>query len=80
MALVAKGEFDAMMSLSDKSDWDLAAGDLIVREAGGRVMSQVGEMLRYNQIRPLQKGVVAAGPALHERLLERLRELPMDEA
>jgi len=80
MALVAKGEFDAMMSLSDKSDWDLAAGDLIVREAGGRVTSQVGEMLRYNQIRPLQKGVVAAGPALHERLLERLRELPMDEA
>jgi len=80
MALVAKGEFDAMMSLSDKSDWVLAAGDLIVREAGGRVTSQVGEMLRYNQIRPLQKGVVAAGPALHERLLERLRELPMDEA
>jgi myo-inositol-1(or 4)-monophosphatase len=80
MALVAKGEFDAMMSLSDKSDWDLAAGDLIVREAGGRVTSQVGEMLRYNQIKPLQKGVVAAGPALHERLLERLRELPLDEA
>ena len=79
MALVAKGEFDAMISLSDKSDWDLAAGDLIVREAGGRVTSQTGEMLRYNQTRPLQKGVVCAGPVLHERLLERLRELPMDE-
>ena len=65
MALVAKGEFDAMISLSDKSDWDLAAGDLIVREAGGRVTSQTGEMLRYNQARPVQKGVDLrrAGPA-----------------
>jgi len=75
MALVAKGEFDAMISLSDKSDWDLAAGDLIVREAGGRVTSQDGAMLRYNQPRPVQKGVVCAGPALHARLLERLREI-----
>jgi myo-inositol-1(or 4)-monophosphatase len=76
MGLVARGDFDAMISLSDKSDWDLAAGDLIVREAGGRVSSQSGETLRYNQPRPVQSGVVCAGPALHERLLERLRELP----
>ncbi len=80
MALVAKSEFDAMISLSDKSDWDLAAGDLIVREAGGRVTSQTGETLRYNQTRPVQKGVVCAGPVLHGRLLERLREFPGDEA
>jgi myo-inositol-1(or 4)-monophosphatase len=76
MGLVAKAEFDAMVSLSDKSDWDLAAGDLIVHEAGGRVTSHTGEMLRYNQARPVQKSVISAGPALHERLLERLRELP----
>jgi myo-inositol-1(or 4)-monophosphatase len=80
MALVAKGEFDALISLSDKSDWDLAAGDLIVREAGGRVTSQLGGTLRYNRVRPVQKGVVSAGPALHERLLKRLRELPVDGA
>ena len=80
MALVARGEFDAMISLSDKSDWDLAAGDLIVREAGGCVTSQTGEALRYNQVKPVQKGVVCAGPVLHERLLERLREFPVDGA
>ena len=79
MGLVAKGEFDAMISLSDKSDWDLAAGDLIVREAGGRVTSQAGATLRYNQARPVQKGVICAGPALHDRLLERLREFPVPE-
>jgi len=79
MALVARGDFDAMISLTDKSDWDLAAGDLIVREAGGRVTSQTGETLRYNQTRPVQQGVICAGPALHERLLERLREFPAHE-
>ena len=80
MALVAKGDFDAMVSLTDKSDWDLAAGDLIVREAGGLVTSQAGEMLRYNQARPVQQGVICAGPALHARLLERLREFPVSKA
>ena len=79
MALVARGDFDAMISLTDKSDWDLAAGDLIVREAGGRATSQTGEMLRYNQTRPVQQGVICAGPALHQRLLERLREFPQHE-
>jgi myo-inositol-1(or 4)-monophosphatase len=80
MALVARGDFDAMVSLSDKSDWDLAAGDLIVREAGGRVTSQDGATLLYNQPRPVQQGVISAGPALHARLLERLREFPKHES
>ena len=79
MALVARGDFDVMVSLTDKSDWDLAAGDLIVREAGGRVTSQTGETLHYNQTRPVQQGVICAGPALHQRLLERLREFPLHE-
>jgi myo-inositol-1(or 4)-monophosphatase len=79
MGLVAEGEFDAMISLSDKSDWDLAAGDLIVHEAGGRVTSQTGETLRYNQTRPVQQSVIAAGPVLHERLIERLRDYPVQE-
>jgi len=78
MALVAKGEFDAMISLSKKSDWDLAAGDLIVHEAGGRVTDRDGAMLVYNKVQPEQQGVICAGAALHERLLARLRELPTE--
>ena len=80
MGLVAKGEFDAMISLSDKSEWDVAAGDLIVGEAGGRVTSQTGETLRYNQAHPVQQGVICAGAVLHEQLLERLREFPRPES
>ena len=78
MALVAKGEFDAMISLSRKSDWDLAAGDLIVHEAGGRVTAQDGAKLVYNKREPEQQGVICAVPALHDHLLAKLRELPAE--
>ena len=74
MALVAAGEFDAMMSLTHKSDWDLAAGDLIVGEAGGRVTDRNGAALIYNREQPVHGSVVCAGDALHDLLLLRLRE------
>lgn len=76
MALIAAGQFDAMLALSTKHDWDLAAGDIIVREAGGRVSDAHGSELHYNGPVPHQRSVVAAGPALHARLLEKMQPLP----
>src|SRR6185295_2364163 len=61
MALVARGEFDSMMSLSSKYEWDIAAGDLIVREAGGYVVSHTGTELVYNQPAPRLRSVICAG-------------------
>jgi len=75
MALVAAGEFDAMISLGAKHDWDIAAGDLIVREAGGRVTTGDGAALLYNGLQALQPDIVAAPPLLHECLLARTRAL-----
>ncbi len=75
MALVAEGAFDAMMSMSNKSDWDLAAADLIVNEAGGRATTGEGETLLYNRKEPVQGSIICAPPILHERLIEKLREL-----
>ena len=77
LALVACGAFDATMALSAKHDWDLAAGDLIVQEAGGRVTAHTGAALRYNGPDPVQLSLVAAGPALHGKLLERVRYLKL---
>jgi myo-inositol-1(or 4)-monophosphatase len=77
LALVANGSFDAMMALSAKRDWDLAAGDLIVREAGGLVTTHLGEAMRYNGPDTLQPSVVAAGAALHPLLIERVRHLKL---
>lgn len=75
MALVAAGEFDAMISLSKKSDWDLAAADLVVHEAGGLVTTGAGAKLLYNSPEPTQESVICANPVLHQRLIARLKEL-----
>lgn len=72
LALVAAGTFDGTLSLSQKSDWDLAAAELLVQEAGGRVTTNTGERLQYNSTHPRQEGVVAAGVALHGELLDRI--------
>jgi myo-inositol-1(or 4)-monophosphatase len=77
MALVAAGVFDAALVLSSKHDWDVAAGDLIVREAGGKVTGHDGAPLRYGGTADLQRSMVCAGPALHAVLLERLRHLKL---
>jgi myo-inositol-1(or 4)-monophosphatase len=75
MALVAAGQFDAALALSAKHDWDLAAGDLIVEQAGGLVTDHTGAPLRYNAAVPLQRSIVVAGPRLHAALLEKLKHL-----
>lgn len=77
MALVARGEFDSMMSLSSKYEWDIAAGDIIVREAGGRVTSHTGAELIYNQATPKLRSVICAGPAMHDAILERTRDIKL---
>ena len=48
IALVAKGEIDIAISLTKKNDWDLAAADLIIREAHGTIMDTNGKKIIYN--------------------------------
>ena len=71
-ALVASGAFDAAMTTSSTHDWDLAAADLIVREAGGLSTSLDGKPLRFNRADIAQPSALAAGPALHAAILARL--------
>ncbi|MEM7425377.1 MAG: 3'(2'),5'-bisphosphate nucleotidase CysQ [Pseudomonadota bacterium] len=67
---VASGEADGAIVISRKSDWDLAAADLIVAEAGGRVTGLTGKAMRYNERETRHRGVVGAGQDLHGCLLE----------
>ena len=69
MALVAAGRYHATLSLSAKSDWDLAAAALIVEEAGARASDAKGAPFRFNQASVRHPSVLAAPPALHARLL-----------
>ncbi|MCH8182518.1 MAG: 3'(2'),5'-bisphosphate nucleotidase CysQ [Proteobacteria bacterium] len=77
LALVAAGRYDATITLAPKSDWDIAAGDLIITEAGGVITQADGSNLRYNRPSVRHPDVIAAGPALHRRLVEGLAERPL---
>jgi len=75
MALVAAGRYDAMVSLTHKSDWDIAAADLIVREAGGLCTTRAGEAFLYNGGKTDHESVICAAPVLHAQLLQRMNQL-----
>jgi myo-inositol-1(or 4)-monophosphatase len=59
-ALVAASRIDAAFASPRAHDWDLAACDLLVHEAGGRLTGLDGAALRYNQEIP-RHGALAAG-------------------
>jgi myo-inositol-1(or 4)-monophosphatase len=71
LALVACGQADATISLSAKSEWDLAGAALIVEEAGGIITDHHGESHRYNRASPRFPSLVASGNAMHPLLIER---------
>lgn len=77
LALVAGGMADAAMALNAKNDWDIAAADLLVHEAGGRLTGHKGELLYYNSEAARHPSLVAAGPVLHGALLERVQGLEL---
>jgi myo-inositol-1(or 4)-monophosphatase len=65
---VAAGRLDGYWELSLKA-WDIAAGGLIVEEAGGLVTNLKGGT---DYLTPPQS-VVAANPVIHAKLIEQLR-------
>ena len=72
LCLVAEGRFDAMLTLRPTWEWDVAAGSLIVAEAGGRATDGNGEAPRFNTPGRRIAGMVAGG-ALHGGLIGALR-------
>jgi myo-inositol-1(or 4)-monophosphatase len=77
LALVASGSVDAAFGLNAKQDWDLAAADLIVHEAGGRVTAHDGRPLQYNTSVTTQRSYLAAGPAMYDALFARIGQVQL---
>ncbi|WP_269717067.1 3'(2'),5'-bisphosphate nucleotidase CysQ [Caulobacter sp. NIBR2454] len=75
MCLVADGRFDAAVALSPKNEWDLAAADLIVREAGGMATDHFGRPFTYNAPIPQAPSVICAAPTLHPLILNRVAHI-----
>ena len=72
MALVADASFDAMITLRRTWEWDIAAGTLIVNEAGGTCTTTKGGPVRFNNPDPRIDGIVAGGPAIQAALIDAL--------
>ena len=77
---IARGAGDLYLRLPVRADyeekiWDHAAGDLIVREAGGQVTDAEGKRLDFGKGRTLRdnKGVVAAPAAVHDHVLDAVK-------
>jgi myo-inositol-1(or 4)-monophosphatase len=73
LARLAQGKIDIAVASGSSHDWDLAAADLLVHEAGGVMTTLDGLALTYNRAVPVHGALVAAGPARHARLIEVLR-------
>lgn len=71
MAWVAAGRYDGYWELGLKP-WDMAAGLLIVREAGGFVTDPAGAESTLHEAGP--NDIVAANPHMHARLREVVAE------
>jgi myo-inositol-1(or 4)-monophosphatase len=74
LSRVAQGTLDAAFASGSSHDWDLAAADLLVHEAGGALTLLDGRALTYNRAVPVHGALVAAGGARHAKLLELLHD------
>ena len=79
---IARGAGDLYLRLPVKKDyvekiWDHAAGDLIVREAGGQVTDVEGKRLDFSIGRTLRdnKGVIAAPQDVHSHVIEAVKSV-----
>jgi 3'(2'), 5'-bisphosphate nucleotidase len=83
-AILASGKADVLIRLlsAEKPDyrekiWDLAAGSIVVEEAGGRVTDLHGKVLDFSSGRELvnNQGVLVTNGRLHRHFLEALAQM-----
>ena len=74
LAQVACGRLEAGIASTNAWDWDIAAADLIVREAGGVLTDFDKKRPAYNSPHPRHGALGAAPAALHDALIAALRQ------
>jgi myo-inositol-1(or 4)-monophosphatase len=74
LARVAQGVFDVAVAGIDSHDWDLAAADLLVHQAGGTLTPAGGGTVVYNRPVPRHGTLVAAGRDRHATIIKLLRD------
>ncbi len=73
IAMVANGSIDATFVRPNAHDWDIAAAELVLQEAGGSIKMAGGNAPRYGLAGSRQGAMVAGSGDLLDRLHETIR-------
>lgn len=73
VCLVAEGRFDAMITLRDTWEWDVAAGTIIAQQAGATVIDRDGRTPHFNNPDPKGPGLIAAAQGLAQEIISARR-------
>jgi myo-inositol-1(or 4)-monophosphatase len=72
-ARVADGALDIAIAGGNSHDWDLAAADLLVHEAGGVMTALDGRVPIYNQPEPAHGVLIAGGRGRYTAVIDLIR-------
>lgn len=75
LAMVATGDVDAGIARPGANDWDLAAADIILKEAGGSLTDENGVKCEYNREQTRVGSRIAAGKNKHKEILRLAKSL-----
>lgn len=75
LALTAIGRIEAVATLEPENEWDVAAGALLVTEAGGVISDGRGQDLAFNRREPRYTGIIAASRDCPETVTRQLKIL-----
>ena len=73
LCMVARGAIQFAAAAEHSHDWDIAAADLLLEEAGGRLTDGSGERLLYNTDTIRRRALLAAPEPLAPGLLDAFR-------
>lgn len=76
LAMVADGRIDATFVTASSHDWDLAAADLILERAGGRLFDRTGARITYNRASVEHDILCASAEADVARFAAAIAHLP----
>jgi myo-inositol-1(or 4)-monophosphatase len=74
---VAQGNLDVAFAGGQSRDWDLAAANLIVQEANGKMSALSGDAILYNRREVSHGMLVAAGRERHASIVSQFRKHPL---
>ncbi len=75
LALTAAGRIEAVATLEPENEWDVAAGTLLLTEAGGTISDGHGQSLTFNRPEPRYHGLIATGPHCPDAVTQQFKQL-----